>query len=367
MDRKVEEFDVSADQRASAARRRATRSAIRGSLLGGAIGDALGAPIEFMDLADIRREFGPSGLTGFQPAYGRDGGAVTDDTQMTLFTAEGLIRADNRSKSRGSCHTPSVVWHAYQRWFETQGGHVKPELLDGWLFTNRWLHHRRAPGNSCMSALAGGVMGTRDQPVNDSKGCGGVMRMAPVGMSVARDPFDVGCDFAAITHGHASGFIAAGAFAQIIAELTVGEPLVEAVRRAASQAAGTVGGDEVADALTMALDLAGDGGHAESIERLGGGWVAEEALAISVYCALARDGFEEAVLLAVNHGGDSDSTGAITGNLMGVVLGEDALPKRWLDRLEGRETISEVADDLFNHFHTDRYGDVTDGDRYPGR
>jgi len=60
----------------------------RGCLLAGAAGDTLGAPVEFMGLASIRDRFGPGGIRGLAPAYGREGGAITDDTQMTLFTAE---------------------------------------------------------------------------------------------------------------------------------------------------------------------------------------------------------------------------------------------------------------------------------------
>ncbi len=62
-----------------------------------------------------------------------------------------------------------------------------------------------------MGALFSGKTGTPEKPLNDSKGCGGVMRVAPVGL-VATDPFDLGCRAAAITHGHPSGWLASGAF-----------------------------------------------------------------------------------------------------------------------------------------------------------
>ena len=81
---------------------------------------------------------------------------------------------------------------------------------------------------------------------------------------------------------------------------------------------------------------------------LGGGWTGEEALAISVYCSLVYpDNFEKAVILAVNHGGDSDSTGAITGNILGLYLGEEAIPAGWLEKLELKEVIRKMAEDLF--------------------
>src|SRR5918993_271937 len=91
-----------------------------GCLLGGAVGDALGAGIEFDSWASIARRHGPDGVTDFVDAYGRRG-AITDDTQMTMFTAEGLIRASVRQRERGICHAPSVIRHAYLRWIWTQG------------------------------------------------------------------------------------------------------------------------------------------------------------------------------------------------------------------------------------------------------
>jgi ADP-ribosylglycohydrolase len=80
---------------------------------------------------------------------------------------------------------------------------------------------------------------------------------------------------------------------------------------------------------------------------LGGGWVGEQALAIAVCCALTAEDFAEGVLRAVNHSGDSDSTGAICGNLLGAQLGEEAIPAAWLAELELREAIARLADDLF--------------------
>src|SRR5690606_32842060 len=101
----------------------------------------------------------------------------------------------------------------------------------------------------------------------------------------------------------------------------------------------------------------------EQVEALGGGWVAEEALAIALYCALVAEGdFAAGVRLAVNHSGDSDSTGAIAGNLLGVMLGEEAIPAAWLRELELRDVIEQIADDLFRAAG----GRDIDWQRYPG-
>ena len=103
--------------------------------------------------------------------------------------------------------------------------------MDGWLIGVESLHARRAPGNTCLSALRGATMGTVDRPLNNSKGCGGVMRVAPIGLA-ARDEeaaFALGCEAAAITHGHPSGYYSAGCFAAVIQSLTEGRTLPDAV------------------------------------------------------------------------------------------------------------------------------------------
>jgi ADP-ribosylglycohydrolase len=83
-----------------------------------------------------------------------------------------------------------------------------------------------------------------------------------------------------------------------------------------------------------------------ALRELGKGFVAEEALAMGLYCALGANDFEDGIILAVNHSGDSDSTGAITGNLLGSSAGVEAIPERWLAPLELRSTIEAIADDL---------------------
>ena len=105
----------------------------------------------------------------------------------------------------------------------------------------------------------------------------------------------------------------------------------------------------------LALDAAARDPFSDTrLRRLGEGWVAEEALAIGVYCAASAvlsSGIDEAavrdaLLLAVNHGGDSDSTGSIAGNLLGALVGDTGLPAAWRAKVELTDVIDEVAEDL---------------------
>jgi ADP-ribosylglycohydrolase len=342
-----------------------TRAAYRGCLLGGAVGDALGAPIEFMKLHEIRQRFGTAGVTdlvaGDWPA-----GSITDDTQMALFTAEAMIRGRHRWLQRGIASAAGVARRAYLRWLHTQGQPVAEDVLNGWLVSAPGLHARRAPGTTCLSALSAGGNGTPESPANDSKGCGGVMRVAPVGLALSELSFTAGCEIAAITHGHRTGYLAAGYLAQVVADVLAGEDLRDAAYSVLGRLGKERGHEETTAAVEAALRLAAEGTSSPAVvESLGGGWVAEEALAIGLFCAIVARDFAHGVLLAVNHGGDSDSTGSIAGNLLGLVHGEAAIPKRWLERLELREVISQVADDLGAHFGHKSSTDCDDMDRYP--
>ncbi|MEV4613881.1 ADP-ribosylglycohydrolase family protein [Kitasatospora sp. NPDC049258] len=330
------------------------RSRVRGCLLGGAIGDALGAGIEFESLEKILAAHGPKGVTGYVPAYGRRG-AVTDDTQMTLYTVDGLIRA-HVSRDGGNWHPPTDVHRAYLRWAATQRDWGPDERRAdlGWLGREEWLYAQRAPGQSCLSGLSGpdaDRLGTVDEPRNPhSKGCGTVMRAAPFGLLTAWEPalvFQLAVECSVLTHGHPTGYLAAGAFAVIVHAVARGGTLEEGVHLALALLSERPRHEEATAALRAALDAVRAGVPSqERVEALGEGWVAEEALAIGLYCALVAEDVRSGLLLAVNHSGDSDSTGSICGNLLGALHGETALPPDLVAGLEGRGAILELADDF---------------------
>jgi ADP-ribosylglycohydrolase len=337
-------------------------SRARGCMLGGAVGDALGAPVEFLGLDEIRRRHGKTGITRMEAAYGRRG-AITDDTRMALFTAEGLILCKVRAEyARGGMPIPAI-YHAYLRWLCTQDAHRRAQLIndhgtcaviDGILTAHPEFFSRRSPGDTCLSSLRSGTMGTLNRPVNDSKGCGGVMRVAPVGLTHpdAEEAFKLGCASAAITHGHPSGFLPAGFMASLISRLMSGRPLAGAIEDASRILEAHAGHEESLQAVDSAVERSlSRKPSAGSIEALGAGRVAEEALAIGLYCAMAAgDDFRRGVLLAVNHSGDSDSTGSITGNILGAHLGVEVIPGQWLSALEMKTVIEELAVDLFDHY-----------------
>lgn len=322
-------------------------------LLGGAMGDALGYTVEFMDMGQIQSWFGRMGITELQLESRILKAVISDDTQMTLFTLDGLLWAHEQSVPYLSSLYPS-----YLRWLYTQTGKTAhPEILDlqphekdGGILAQKSLFFRRAPGTTCLNALLGGTMGTMTHPVNNSKGCGGMMRVAPVGLFLCNDPayaFRVGAEAAAITHGHPTGYLAAGAFAAIIALLQNKHTLPGACTDALRLLRRYTDHEETTAAIEQALDLfAGSLPAEHAIRMLGLGWTAEEALGIALFCALKAKSFTRGLILAVNHDGDSDSTGAVCGNLLGAA-GLYELPAGWESKLELAEYIGLRARELY--------------------
>lgn len=366
----------------------------RGCLLGGAAGDALGYAIEFDREETIAARYGSRGIRDYQLDE-RGLAPFSDDTQMTLYTANSLLcslaalsahtssgapTAIDAQASSGAptssdapalasptlpspaalaTYAPAQMAQFYVEWMYTQ---VSPYPLaepKAWISSLPELFASRAPGVTCMNACE--AMANGAKAVNNSKGCGGIMRMAPVGLINTCPGFSgvelqrLGAQLAELTHCHELGWMPAGVFAHIVSLLSRNE--ASSVREAATQALNTLPEafpnahylGQLQELLRYTLRLAdSDMPDLEAIHALGEGWVAEEALAIGLLCSLRHeDDFAGAITSAVNHGGDSDSTGAIAGNIVGAHLGLAGIPQRYLEHLELRDTISKIADDLF--------------------
>ena len=334
---------------------------VRGSMIGGAAGDALGYAVEFMRLRMIKQRYGKEGITEYdlEPYFLSQSGKgfISDDTQMALFTANGILMHDFYE---GRKPLPYCVYLAYLDWLKTQGDDEGEHYT--WLYEIPELHHRRAPGITCTSALMSGKMGTITAPLNDSKGCGGIMRVAPIGLRYIpetdielRRLDSYGADISAITHGHSLGWFPSAILTHILIRLMQSYSLKDAVQDAwtfnKNLFAGKISesdSDRMFSLMDMAYRLANSKyGDEHNIRQLGEGWIAEETLAIALYCAFRyTDDFSKALIVSVNHDGDSDSTGAVAGNIMGAIVGYDAIADKWKNNLELKDVILEISDDL---------------------
>lgn len=202
------------------------------------------------------------------------------------------------------------------------------------------------------------------------------MRSAPVGLSFFGNPglaFKFACELAALTHGHSTGYLSAGFFASMISGLAVGASLERSVRDSVKILKKWKCHEETLMAVEKAIALfksARKIGKAdpEALETLGGGWVAEEALSISIFTSLLFEkDFRKGVLYSVNHGGDSDSSGAITGNILGLINGIGEIPGMWIEHLKGNQLVKEVAEDLFTGVKGDSFNmNEAWWEKYPG-
>lgn len=327
----------------------------RGCLIGGAIGDALGYPVEFIfSHKDICAEYGPNGITHFNLTANTPKALISDDTQMTLYTIEGMLEAHQSQQPM-----LQAITNAYLAWVGPQAAvHVGGYPSE--LATIDELNQRRAPGNTCITALLSILKG---KPANnDSKGCGGIMRVAPIGIygalkgSSLSQTAQLAGDTALITHKHPLSTYASAALAAIIQQCITPEQhqFVSIVNNAISTVTGLYGSDapymgEFVSLIETAIALSNDTRPDwEIIEReLGGGWVAEETLAIAIFSVLRHQhNFSACMQCAVNHGGDSDSTGAVAGNILGAIAGYKALPRQLTDNLQLQSLILRYADRL---------------------
>jgi hypothetical protein len=190
------------------------------------------------------------------------------------------------------------------------------------------------------------------------------MRAAPVGLAWPDAPprfiFKLACRSAALTHGHPAGQHPAGVLAVAVARLVQGDTLDAALDHARASLVAAPHHAQTLAAFDHARTLAASPVAPEAaIARLGAGWVGEEALAIAVYCALVARDYRHGVRLAVNHDGDSDSTGSLAGQLLGARDGDAAIPPEWRAGLELREDVTRVADDLYTCAHPAGADDAT--------
>ena len=362
---------------------------IKGSLIGGAAGDALGYDVEFLTDCQIFKKYGENGIIEYNLI--NDAVQISDDTQMTLFTANAILYGETCGVMRGISGNPMMYApQSYADWFLTQcisyeeGLKIKrcaKKWGISWLLDVPELYARRAPGNTCLSAIQASLeeenVWGRDyikEPVNNSKGCGGIMRVSPLGLHYKNIPINaldkMGAELSAFTHGHSLGYMPSAILTHILNRIVYPEDeslsLKDIVMEAYDTVADIFNDDkhitELTDLISRAVKLSeNDADDLDNIRILGEGWVAEETLAIAVYCSLKyQNDFSAGIIAAVNHSGDSDSTGAVTGNILGALLGYSKIEDKWKKKLELHNVIIEIAVDLCYGCQMDKSGDYYD-------
>jgi ADP-ribosylglycohydrolase len=289
-------------------------------LFGLALGDALGWPAEFLSLPQIYSRFGSKGIQ--EPP---NPALYTDDTQMTIALTNGLLDA-------GLAADIDVQMEAVAKHFIVWKN--SPE-------------NNKAPGNTCMAAvqrLEAGIT-WREAGIISSKGCGSAMGVATIGYLYQHDEAklrEVAMQSGIMTHGHpaaVAGSIAAAYLVKLALDAVAPE---EYLRRVMTFCDGI--SEDFDRAMIRVSHVLAWGSETHSMRHLGEGWIAEEAVALALYCVLRYpNDYTEAVRRGATSEGDSDSIACIAGGIMGARLGLNAIPLDWRERCENKTYLSDLA------------------------
>jgi len=328
-----------------------TKAKFKAVLLGLACGDALGAPTEFKSIGAIQDKYGPQGIQSIIQTSGR----FTDDTQMTVALAEGLL--DAHASVDGMPHHDVVLAMG-------SSDHTMPFVAKQYV---RWAFgpkNNRAPGNTCMSGCSALKHGAdwKNSGVKSSKGCGSAMRSSPVGLvySDLKTLGRIARDSSVITHGHQAALDSAHAAALIVRLLIDGadpEDLLDAVRPVVEDENFLLLLDRVAPFVVETIAGEVEPTQVQTFQDgfgLGESWVGDEAVASALYCFLLaverKEGYVETVRYGANTKGDSDSIAAIAGSFAGAFWGlggEKGIPQDWIDHVEDGAELEDLGDRLY--------------------
>lgn len=338
---------------------------VRGGFLGAAAGDALGYCVQEMSLEDIYQQFGPEGLQGYDMLNGY--AQISANTQTMLFTANGILHGETRGAMRGvMAPYASYLRLAYQDWLTTQSYARRSTLSGGrrhicWLCHVPELNARRSPDRATLLALEQSSVGTMGEPISRAKGAAGLTRSVSVGLyafgggdASRQEAAQVSAESAALTHGDPVGFLPAAYLGDLLHRLCYEKPTsfraaVSAVQEDMAAQFGSSYGEirRINALLRQAESLADSSAHpADAMEQLRPD-EADRVLAAACYVCLKFPGdFDRGIVAAVNHSYDSAAVGTVAGALLGTSVGTEGIPEFYLEPLELRPIITELADDL---------------------
>lgn len=352
----------------------AKQMSYRGCLLGLAVGDAMGYTVDDRSLEQIRTDYGPEGLLGYDLVNGY--ADVTSYTQLAGFVCNGLLVGLTRGQMRGVM-APYVryVALAEREWAQTQRYSGNSGSSTCWVGTQRELKGRRCMDTRMLDTLNQSRLGSMEEPVNRFAAPGAMTVAVPVGMFFSplrteREEIDrLGAEAVALTHGAPQAFLAGGALAHIISRIIWdgADHLKELIKETMGILQENFGREyrqvlEVREGLNMALRLASSHNVScsDAMEQLRC-ITMPEILAGAVYAALCYpNNFDEAMITAVNHSGRSAAVGAVTGAILGAKLGEGAVPEFYVEPLEPVQLLRELADDMFQGCPMERDGRLFD-------
>lgn len=337
------------------------QSSYRGCLLGMAVGDAMGYTVDNRSWQEIQEDYGPHGLLGYDLVNGY--ADVTSYTQLAAFTCNGLLFGLTRGQMMGKM-APFIKYIelSSREWAVSQRPWGRPMRTHCWLLRKPELCRRHCMDTRMLDTLSRETLGTLETPVNNFPSPSGITTAIGVGLFFDEDRMDqqeidrLGAEAVALTHGSPTAFLSGAVLAHLMSRLldTPNAPLKQLVLEAVEAMKEQFGHQysqayEVSTLVRHAITYAESPGlnQVEVMERLGCD-TAAQVLAGAVYaCLVSKGDFDSAMIAAVNHSGRSAAVGAIAGAVLGIRLGEEALPDFYIECLEPAEVLRELADDLY--------------------
>ncbi len=338
---------------------REKKSIFRGAFLGLAVGDAMGYTVDRKSLAEIREDYGPNGLLGYDLVNGY--AEASSYTQLAAFTANGLLFGLTRGKLQGRMAPPvRYIALALREWSRSQQ-YCDPERNYCWLSSVPELKRRRCMDTRMLDALNRETLGTPEAPVyrNDYPSA------LTEALALALLQEQLGCDREAIvrlgaeavalTHGDAEAFLSGAVLTHALSLLLENpklpaEELVQNTIEAIQIQFGREFGQttHIWELLHFAQTLAANESitQVDAMEQLSCRTAPEVLAGVLYACLTCHGDFDAAMITAVNHSGRSCAVGAITGAILGLIYSEDALPEFYMESLEPLELLRQIADDV---------------------
>lgn len=267
---------------------------LRDAVYGVAVGDALGSPVQFHD----RGSFPKVTEMMYCDCFGKEAGTWTDDTSMTLALCDSI-------REKGRVDVEDIM-----------------DKFSSWLSAGRYTQDGRAfdIGNTCYAAVK------RGKGMDDfySNGNGSLMRIVPLAFVESADDGVIDA-VSSLTHAHSISCEACRIYIHIARDLLAGKPARDAVN------------GNVREVSKTFAPLASIGSRTRESIRSSGFVV--DTLEAALWCLLTTDSFRAAVEAAVNLGEDTDTVGAVTGGLAGILYGYDAIPASWISALRKKEML----------------------------
>lgn len=336
--------------------------AYRGCLLGMAVGDAMGYTVDSRSWEEIKEDYGPNGLLGYDLVNGY--AEITSYTQIAAFTCNGLLLGLTRGQMTGKM-APFIkyIGLSSREWADSQQSWGRSGQTHCWLNQQPELCRRHCMDTRMLDTLARKRMGTPEEPINNQDGPGSLTAAVGVGLFFHPDRTNqqeidrLGAEAVALTQGNPEAFLTGAVVSHLVSCLAADpkQDFKTLVNHAAEILIDQYGHQysqtfEVATAIRMAVALSQDmyHDHSQVMEKIRCE-TAAQVLAGAIYaCLISGTDFDTAMIIAVNHSGRSAAVGALVGALLGIRLGEKALPEFYLECLEPASTLTELADDLYH-------------------